>query len=194
MLSFDPVEHRYALAGVPVPSVTQVLQDSSLLPWYPDRQFYLNRGRAVHEACALLVKQQLDLKTTDPRLHGFIESYRKFLARTGFNPELVEEPVWSKSYMIAGTLDLQGPLNGVSTIIDIKSGEPADAAELQTAAYSYLLKESHGISAQRRLTLRLHEDGKECRPDEYFDLSDDIRVFLSASATWHWRKRKGLIK
>lgn len=194
MLSFDAKEHKYSLAGVAVPSVTQVLQDCSLLPFYPDRQFYLNRGRAVHEACALLVKRQLDLGSTDPRLHGYIESFHKFMIRTGFHVKHIELPVWSLQYQFAGTLDYFGALNGSDTIVDLKSGDPADAAALQTAAYSFAAKESVGISAQRRLTLRLDPDGKECRPEEYSDLGNDIRIFLSATAVWHWRNQRNLIK
>ncbi len=154
----------------------------------------MNRGRAVHEACALLVKQQLDLANTDPRLHGYIESFNKFKIRTGFHVKHIELPVWSLQYQFAGTLDYFGVLNGVDTIIDLKSGEPADAAALQTGAYSFAAKESKGLSAQRRLTLRLDPDGKEARPEEYQDLSNDIRVFLSATAVWHWRSNRGLIK
>jgi hypothetical protein len=196
MLSFDPATHIYKLDGVVIPSVTQVLADVGLSPDYPaeQRQFYLNRGTAVHRACELLVAGKLDKNNTDPRLHGYVDSFDRFLQRTGFKPDLVEHRVWSEAYLVGGSLDYCGPLNGVQTILDVKSGEPAAAAALQTAAYAYLLKESHGLVASRRLTLRLDPDGGEPKPEEYMDFNNDLRVFLSAVAVWHWRARRNLIK
>lgn len=193
-MNFNPASHEYRLDGEVIPSVTTVLSDCGLVGWYPDVEFYKARGSAVHKACAAMIRKRLILDQTDVRLHGYVESFRKFVARTGFTPTLIEEPVYSLAYRTAGTLDYLGDLNNAPTIIDLKSGDPADCAPLQTAAYSYLLKESHGIAAARRMTLRLDPDGKECKSDEHFNYSDDVRVFLSATAVWHWRFFRGLIK
>lgn len=141
-----------------------------------------------------MVSGKLDINKTDVRLHGYIESFKKFKERTGFLVEHIELPVWSSAYRVAGTLDYFGKLNGISTVIDLKSGDPADAAALQTAAYSFMAKVSRGLLSQRRLTLRLDPDGKECKSEEYMDFNNDIRVFMSATAVWHWRHGKGLIK
>jgi len=163
------------------------------IPWYPERDFYKNRGQAVHEACALMIRGKLDLAATDKRLHGYIESFRKFVKRVSFVPEMVEQAVWSKNYRVAGRLDYVGMLDGRRSVLDLKSGDPADAAALQTAAYIACLKESHGVVATRRLTLRLDPDGGDPKPEEYEDLAYDIQVFFSLSTGWHWRKAHGLI-
>jgi hypothetical protein len=194
ILVFEPVGHTYRLSGELVPSVTTILSDMGCIPWYPDKAFFKNRGQAVHDACALLVRDKLDLAATDKRLHGYIESFRKFKVRTGFHVEHIELPVWSVAYRVAGRLDYVGLLDGRRSVVDLKSGEPADAAALQTAAYTALAKESHGVTATRRLTLRLDPDGGDPKPEEYQDLAYDIQVFFSLSTGWHWRKRHGLIK
>lgn len=196
-LTFNSLDHSYSIQGIGViPSVTQVLADCGLSPDYPEqqRQFYLNRGTAVHRACELLVAGKLDKTNTDPRLHGYVDSFDRFLQRTGFKPDLIEHRVWSEAYLVGGSLDYCGPLNGAQTILDLKSGDPSAAAALQTAAYAFLLKESHGLVATRRLTLRLDPDGGEPKPEEYHDYVSDIQIFLSATAVWHWRKNHGLIK
>ena len=56
MLSFEPTHHVYKLDGVELPSVTQILSDCSLTPWYPDadRKILFEPWTAVHKACELL--------------------------------------------------------------------------------------------------------------------------------------------
>ncbi len=195
MITLEPTTHTYTLVGIGiVPSVTKILSDMGMLPEYPDVEFYRKRGQAVHKACALLVNGSLDLGSTDSRIHGFIQSFQKFLKRTDFKPERIECMVWSKAFRIAGTLDYHGLLGGQPTILDLKSGEPAEAAALQTAAYAALLKECANVPTVRRLTLRLDPDGGEPKPEEYPDLATDVRLFFSASTLWHWRKDKGLLR
>ncbi len=180
-----------------MPSVTQVLDDLGLSPSYPEKMLYRARGTAVHQAGALLVKARSmgrRLTGMDQRIKGYLLSFEDWLNRSGFVPDLVERAVWSEKWRVAGTLDYFGSLDGVKTIVDLKSGEPADAACLQTAGYAELLKESHGLSTARRMTLRLHADGSKAVEDEHLDWSNDIRYFLSAVSLWHWREKRGLIR
>lgn len=196
-IEFDAAGHTYRLHGAVVPSVTQILDDLGLSPEYPDRPIYRARGTAVHGACALLVKARSMGRTLtgmDLRIRGYISSFGDWLDRSQFAPELIERAVWSDKWRVAGTLDYFGLLQGAATIVDLKSGEPADAACLQTAAYAELLKESHGLTAARRMTLRLHADGSRAVEDEHLDWSNDIRYFLSAASLWHWRAKRGLIR
>lgn len=201
-LSFDPASHTYRLSGVVVPSVTQVLKHAGLTQWYPPNPVYRQRGDAIHKAAALMMQGRLATEAdgsvslkTDPRIRGYVESSRKWVARTGFQPLLIEQGVYSAQWRVAGSLDYFGILDGKPTILDLKSGEPGKpSAQLQTAGYAVLLKECMGHSAARRIALRLSPGGDDPEPFEYHNMAEDVRYFLSAVSLYHLRAQHGLLE
>lgn len=193
-LEFDPAEHRYTLHGKRVPGVTTILQELGLYPEYPPDPRYRARGSAVHAAAKLFMEGRFDRERSGPGLRGYIDSLQGFLSASDFRPKHLERAIWSESWRCAGTLDLHGGLQGVNTLVDLKTGAPAMAARLQTAAYVLMLKECAGIETVRRFTVQLYPDGSPGRPEEHLDLARDIRNFLSAASVWHLRQEFGVAK
>jgi CRISPR/Cas system-associated exonuclease Cas4 (RecB family) len=127
------------------------------------------------------------LSKVDYRLEGYVHGYKLFLRDTGFKPGLIEHRVYSRVYRFAGTLDRTGVWNGKSAILDLKSGDPAKAAALQTAGYRIAHREMTGISVDVRLAVKLTADG-HYRVTVYEDHPRDERLFLAACSLWHWKK------
>src|SRR5450755_787122 len=100
--TFDAEAHEYRLAGLVLPSVTQIiapLTDYSGIP-ADVMEFARARGQAVHLACELDDKKDLDESTLDPQLLGYVTAWRAF-ARD-FKPRwgTIEEPIYSEKYGI----------------------------------------------------------------------------------------------
>ena len=191
-IKLDPDKHIYTLHGSEIPSVTQVIEGVGLYPKYSENPMYRRRGTAAHKACALLIYGRLNRKNTSPAILGYVESFEKFLVGSGFRPNIVEQLTWSEAWRVAGTVDLHGILGGDPTIIDLKTGEPPEATRIQTAGYSCLIKESHGLETSRRIALRLHGNGDTATPIEYSNIAEDSRHFYSIVSIWHLKKKFGL--
>ena len=153
---FDEEKHLYTLDGRRLISVTQALAvvDSRYKdPWY------LLRGQYVHKATELYDRDELDESSVDPMIAGFLESYIKFRMNTDFEPKLIEQKFYHPQYFYAGRFDRQGPLNGASAIIDLKSGAKADVDELQNVALWELCR-VNDVPVTKLFDLYLDEKGK----------------------------------
>ncbi len=186
-LNFDPEKHLYTLDdGHRLISVTQAL---SILD---DRckvdPFYLERGRLIHLATEYYDRDELDESSIDSRIAPFLESYIKFRMNTDFVPQLIEQKFYHPQYFYAGRLDRQGPLNGTSVIIDIKSGQKADVDELQNVALWELCRVNH-VPVKKLFDLYLRDDGKmpNLVPVEK-SKKLLLPVFLAALTCVRWRE------
>ena len=175
--SFDPEQHRFWLDGKELLSVTRVLRESGIVgnPYNPetDRDYYLERGSAVHLATQYDDQDELDEDSLDEDLLPYLEAWRAFRRESGFDPVLIEEIVWSETHGFAGILDRAGILNGKQILIDIKTGSVPKWAALQTAAYALALGEP-----VHRYTVELRGDGKYSL--KRHDDRGDAGVFLAA--------------
>jgi hypothetical protein len=187
-LVFDASAHRYTLAGVDLPSVTQVLEsvgliDYSHIPW-PTRQMALERGRAVHEAIALDIEGDLDEESADEAgILGYVQAARS--ARQALAilvPTAWEERVYHPRWQYAGTLDLRDG----NTIIDWKTNAAEYWVRFQLAAYAACVAQ---VDAKmnwtswpiRRICAELHEDGSFAIFEFGIEsLFDDLQTFLAA--------------
>lgn len=178
--SFDAATHSYRISDRPVPSVTQVIRAVLPMEWQAS-EWYLQRGRAVHAACAFLARG-VEF-TADPRIAGQIAACREFLA--AFRPEImeVEEPRHSRLYQFAGCPDLVARIDGRLTIIDYKASL-APTVEFQLGAYSEL------TGARLGMAVELREDGT-FRVDRMRDLARPRREFLAMLAVYGIMRRLG---
>ena len=121
-ITYDPAAHAYTVNGRPVPSVTQVLADTGIIDtrWFTEES--RQRGTAVHAACEFLDEGDLDESTIDPIAVPYLDAYRGFLAE--HRPEIVsvETKVHSEVYRYAGRLDRVVIMNGIASVLDIKTG------------------------------------------------------------------------
>lgn len=196
-LAFDPETHRYTFEGKPLPAVTKVLQilerRSAPLELL---EFAGERGRAVHEACELDDRNDLDEATVDPIIRPYLEAWRSFKRGVGYEPVEIELAVANGRYGYAGTLDRVAVVNGKAAVLDIKTGSAVPLyAGPQLAAYqeayawvvgAALVKRPAQLPT-RRYAVWLRDDGRFHLIK--YDSPEDWGVFRSALNIWQWMEK-----
>lgn len=185
---FDAERHLYFLNGTNIPGVTSCIKAANLIDdrWFNDES--RERGTAVHLACFYLLHNDLAWESLDYEILGYVQGFAKFLATSGFKPDLryCEVPRYHPTLLYGGTPDLLGWLNGRYVLIDIKSGIVGLSAQIQTAAYEHFPEIAALTPA--RFALRLTAAGDGYLTDEFRD-PDDFNVFLSAINVANYKKR-----
>lgn len=209
--TFDREQHAYTIAGVQVPSVTQVLNEVGFVDFshVPDHILAQAqaRGTYVHTVLHYLLENDYHLDDVDPGFRGYVDSALGYLERAKLRPLLhpetgapiaVEYRFWDRQRRFAGTLDyLAWDPDDVLVINDWKTGEPDDvAAPIQTAAYEYgvrlTLFPDHRFPIRRR-AIKLFKDGKPGRVEPYgpetgHSYTQDIGTFFGALNCVHYRR------
>lgn len=118
-----------------------------------------------------------------------VMAFEDFAKSVNLKPVLVEQTVYSKVHGYAGTMDLLARVNGVLTLIDMKSGKAVyPESFLQSAAYSVALEEMGYLLPASALILRL----PKVETDPAFEVvtvpaaKDLFPVFLATKALWQW--------
>jgi RecB family exonuclease len=191
-LTFDEEKHEYRLDGRVIPSVTQVLKAAGMIDdqWFDE--WSRERGKAVHKATELNDRGELDESTIDPRIAGYLDAWRRFIFETGWKSNEIEKLVFSRFAWFAGTLDRIGrfPTDRGLSIVDIKTGTPTRADQLQVAAYEKAYNSmDDGIRCGRSMAVYLRENGTYTKGNEA-DYQRDVSVFLAALTVSRW---KGLV-
>lgn len=181
-LVFDEANHRYTRRGLPCISVTQAL---SLLRNESADVFFTEggreRGKRVHAMIDLDVQGRLDIGALDEPTLDYYVQWDEFRQRTNFQPILCEQPVYSDAHDVAGTLDLYGMLDGVPTLIDVKTGLVNELAGPQTAAYKAMGVRLQIIPATARRRVLDLKPNRWRLTDEYTGMAD-IEMFWHAVA------------
>jgi hypothetical protein len=189
---FNDERHEYTVDGKVIPSVTQILQDVGLidLSAIPADRLEAARefGIAVHSACELSDKGELDESTLDDNLVPYLEAWNKFKKDTHIFLLECERPFFSSTYGFAGTPDRIGMIS-LPTIIDIKSTAGLNPiTELQTAGYGILYEENKiGQRSYNRMGVLLKPDGTY-KVHKYRNESDK-NSFLSCLAVYNLKRR-----
>lgn len=190
-LVFTEAGHSYAVAGVRVPSVTQILGHffGGFEHVRADALRYASeRGKAVHFACELIDRGTLDEASIDPGIAGYINAYNKFRRECDFEPGLIEQPLYSAGLRVAGTPDRVGRVNRRQAVVDLKSGGRMPWHGLQVAGYALLVP----APTEARYTLHLREDGSY-RLEPHRDMGD-FEDFKTLVRTYHLLSKHGAIK
>lgn len=199
--------HEYIVKGKKVPSVTQIIEeaelgmDFSIVP-SDVLQIAQSRGNAVHTACAYLDSGDLDWMTVDARIVGYVRAYEEFRKILPIKTVVVEERM-ATSYMrgydriwFAGTPDLVAFINGKRSVIDLKTGQNADAG-IQTAGYMHLWNSVNPRQmVHDRYALRLSRDGKfkliaEEDPDDMSAFLDALEYVTAKTKMERWIEKYG---
>lgn len=188
-LEFDKDQHRYTLNGNWVPSVTQVMEPLDLLDGIPfwNLEHARIRGQHVHEAMALLVRDELDWSSLDPELVPYIEGGKRFLDESGITVIASELRVACPRLRCAGTLDLMGHWRNSEAMIDFKAtATMPPSVGPQCAAYDKLYTAMYGGRKRRRYCIQLKAGDYKVHP-----LTDpaDWPIFQSCLNIAHWRNR-----
>lgn len=178
-------DHRYLVDGQPVPGFTEICRAIGLVDYYNKDPYYLDRGRVVHIATALIDKGRLDWDTVDERIEGFLQAYLRFRCEQPFNNcwEHSETSLHHPLYRYCGTPDRFLPL------IDIKTGQ---GDPIQLDAYAELLRANGYDPGRAGYMLHLRADGSYRLKAHKFD-RQLLGVWLSAVSVYHYKKGKGLL-
>ena len=186
MNTFEPIAHKYHIAGRPVPSNTQMIKEILGEAIWSASDWYLERGRAVH-ACAAMIALGVRFKH-DPQIAGQVAACRLFFAENDIEVLEVEQPIYSMTYQFAGMLDLHCIVRkSRDTIIDWKSAL-SEVAEIQVGGYAIERPE-----AKWGLIVALQENGRY-KAGKMFKLAQRKNEFLALRSVYGMRQRLGLIR
>jgi hypothetical protein len=152
---FYPETHEYFTppgreGGLRIPNVTTVLRAVGVSADFQNvepgtLEFRRQLGTAVHTDCHAYDDQDLAWATVDERVKRYVLAWGEFRDANQLTPTTRERLVYSRTFNYCGTLDGIFLLtDGSRVLIDIKTGDPEDAAaHLQTAAYEFAYREEH---------------------------------------------------
>lgn len=157
--------HEYALDGIPVLGVSEILSAAGLIDDSWRSEEALKRGSFVHEAIQFHVEGTLEESSVDPKVVGYLEAWKKFEREVGFKVHCVGG-CWQSEirrhhpfYGYAGTMDHLGEIQGRVTIVDVKSGAPKPADAWQLALYAMLFDAVTGMLRPDRVNVYVQPNG-----------------------------------
>ncbi len=184
MIHFNPETHRYAVDGIAMPGVNEILEDlkivdmSSVPPGLLQAKAEL--GTAVHLATELDDQGILDEETVDIAVLPYIQAWRQFKADHEFiyvHSEKVIYSIIGGGY--CGTVDRICGVDGKEGLVDIKTGGVYRCTRLQTAAYSI------GYVNAQRFVVYLKDDESYCLK-EHEEHGDD-EIWKKCVELFHWK-------
>jgi hypothetical protein len=184
---FDAENHEYFLDDRRLESVTEILGDAGLTDYRFSQEWYMTRGKYIHAASEMIDRGTLDWTTLDPVLVPFCEAYQHFVEDC--RPEIIlsEKPMYHAGHLYAGTPDRAVTANGITALIDIKTGVPNRATAIQLSAYREMIRVSEDIHCAKCFSLHLRDDGNY-RLDEIKSLKANYQIFLAALTVVRWKK------
>lgn len=193
-LTFNEEDHSYHWSGRPVPSVTQVLApvvDLSAVP--PDiLSAAAAFGTAVHKACELDDLGVLDEAALDAPLVPYLDAWRRFSYEHSVIWDHVEKRLYHRTLRYAGTADRIGRVDGVPSVVDIKTSATLyPSVGLQLAAYERAISADPLLdSVSQRISVRLKPDGSyEMHAHQE---PDDFAVFASLLTLRNWCRKNSI--
>lgn len=195
-IEFDAPTHTYRIQGIEVPSVTQVLAPLDSFAGCPlaALEHASTRGRFVHQAMALLVRDRLDWASLDDELLPYVQAGDSFLNEQDLTVIASEMQLGSTLLRVAGTLDLVALWKEREALFDFKAtASLPPTVGPQTAGYALLYNEQHqGADKRRKLprfSVQLKPDGTY-RVRQHAAARDEV-MFISSLNVYHWGKQYG---
>ena len=174
MLTFNAEDHSYWLDDERIPSVTEIIRflnvDVMSSANREMRNAAAERGTRIHEACTVY---DFDPDAeVDGDIAGYVKAYADFKRDYRIEEWHLFEAMLYCRDGFAGTLDRYGEIDGVPTVLDIKTGSKLNMRvhSIQLYAYKELLR-LNNYKVDQGAILHLKKNG------EYsLKLVTDIRV------------------
>jgi hypothetical protein len=180
---------RYPMFPEGTPSVTEVIKASGLMGYMPEDQYFLDRGKFVHEAIAMYLNGTLDEQSLAEGIKPYVESAILYIETTNYKATHVELPLMDSVYGFCGTID-------AIPLIDWKNSGKIPWQSTQLSAYWRLCKVNDIHGGHKPMSVHLDKNGKipKVQPYTMQDLLEGEKLFLSALYVYKWRKQHNLIK
>jgi len=95
------------------------------------------------------------------RAENSVISFNSWIKDHRLEPQVIEMPLVSEKFKFGGTPDIYGLVDGIYTLIDLKTGKGIyDEHLIQTAGYSILLEE-HGHKVEKIIILNIPRAASE---------------------------------
>ena len=182
----DPSGKFYVKNGNKLPRLTSILQavgivDYSKLPSHV-RDFAMDRGSKAHKATELYDLGNLDEASLDSRLVLYLDGWKLFLKENRVKITAIEKIAAHPDNLYCCRVDRIGLVNGVMSVIEIKTGALQPWTALQTMGQAEALRNEFGDL--QRVGVEL--SGKGMYKMEIFKDRTDKMVFMSAVSVFHW--------
>lgn len=187
-IDFDPRTHTYRVRGIVYPSVTTILKSCGVYGEYDtvDPDVLAAAGLRGDEVHAAIERYELtgDWPEFGSELIPYIGAYEFWKKHSGFAVTASERRLFSDRIRVAGTIDIEGYLDGRRAIVDIKTTRVLnlEAVGLQTAGYRMMVVE-HEPGDCDRYALHLKRNGKPAF-HKLTDPLDEIR-FVGLARAYH---------
>ena len=209
---YDDDDHKYMIRTdegelVEAPSVTTIMNDVGFYGRFvnkrePDpneirfpeppseqekkRDAAAKRGTAVH-----LMTEDLDRghplpDEVDEELFPYLKAYLAFKEDNKIEIHEIENIVFNEDFWYAGRVDRIMTINGVPSIVDIKTGQVLDTTGLQLAAYLYAYQNMEENGELARFALHLKKTGKYKLVR--YQNNQDLNNFLAAVRVYHYKR------
>lgn len=161
MIEFDEARHIYTVDGKTVPSVTHITRFLSVdlmtaNTWARDAA--ADRGTRVHAITACI--DYGEMPEVEEDIAGYVDAYLRFLADYSVEWDGIERIVYCEEFGYAGTCDRFGRVDGVPTVLDIKTSAALRVPQVSAQCAAYERALWWADNATRRLSaLRLARDG-----------------------------------
>lgn len=195
MVTLDEATHTYTdELGLIVPSVTGIIDCLTDYLGIPEHvlDHKSQIGLAVHKACELYDKGELDWSTVSEVILPYLLAWIKFLEDTDFQVVLNEHIVYHKRHRYAGKLDRVGFIKGRLATIDIKATVVIGPhVGVQLAGYHEAVN-----SVRKKADKSLNRYAVQLKPDGKYRLvpfadKADYSVFLAQLTTYNWKMKHG---
>lgn len=190
-LTFYDKGHIYMAQGERIPAVSDLCRFISREVYGDAPAWKLEaaaiRGTAVHQATEALDREGCAAIEED--YLGYLEAYRKFLTEHEVAWELIEHPDWHEELRYAGTIDRYGMVDGIRTLVDIKTAYAVQKALYGASLNLYrMMLERRGKTVERLLIVHLKKDGTyKLVP---LEISDTVAMALITLHTATMRRRR----
>lgn len=145
---FDPIAHVYHdPSGMRLEGVTDILQgELHSYNGYPASASV--RGKDVHTACQFYDENDLNWATLQPDIRAYTECYVAAIKFYGIKVLQNEVKRYHPKYLYAGTCDKPSVIDGLTGILDLKSGIKETWHKWQVALYwAMLMREIPNMTA-----------------------------------------------
>ena len=162
MLTFNAEDHSYWLDDRSIPSVTEIIRflnvDIMTTANREMRNAAAERGTRIHEACTVY---DFDPDAeVDGDIAGYVKAYADFKRDYRIKEWGLFEAMLDV-FWFAGTIDRYGEIDGIPTVLDIKTGSKLHMKthSIQLAAYADLLR-LNGYEVKQGAILHLKNNGE----------------------------------